>query len=157
SSLPSGTVGLAYSQTLTASGGTGSYTFSATGTLPPGLVLATTGVLAGTPTMAGTYTFTITARDSVGDSANQSYTLVISTSTAGSHATLTLPTSGFTGAPGHQVASYPVNIAGLSDGTHVGLVSATLVLVFPTGVFAFPIGGNQATADVNLGSIPLAA
>ena len=44
--MPIGTVGVAYSQTLTASGGTAPYTFSVTaGTLPAGLTLTAGGVL----------------------------------------------------------------------------------------------------------------
>lgn len=43
SSLPSGTSGTSYSQTLTASGGTAPYTFSESGNLPPGLVFNATG------------------------------------------------------------------------------------------------------------------
>ncbi|TPW00594.1 MAG: outer membrane autotransporter barrel domain-containing protein, partial [bacterium] len=39
-SLPAPTVGSVYLQLLAASGGSGSYTFSATGTLPPGLTLS---------------------------------------------------------------------------------------------------------------------
>src|SRR5947209_3674456 len=69
-------------------------------------------------------------------------------------ATITLPTSGFTGKVGSTVMNYPVNIAGLSDGTHVGLSSANLAVTFPAGVFSFPVGGSLATSDVNLGSIP---
>jgi sugar lactone lactonase YvrE len=67
STLPNGTLGTAYpTQTLTASGGTTApYTFAVTtGSLPPGLSLSTAGVISGTPTAAGTYTFTITATDS---------------------------------------------------------------------------------------------
>jgi hypothetical protein len=50
--LPQGTVGSAYSQTLAASGGSGVYTWSVTsGTLPAGLSLnSVSGVLSGTPT-----------------------------------------------------------------------------------------------------------
>ena len=50
--LPSGVVGTAYNQTLTASGGTGPYTWSAVG-LPAGLTLSAAGVLSGTPTSVG--------------------------------------------------------------------------------------------------------
>ena len=37
-----------------------------TGTLPTGLTLSSAGVLSGTPTAAGSYTFTVTATDSRG-------------------------------------------------------------------------------------------
>jgi len=50
--LPAGTVGAAYSQTLTAAGGTGPYTWSAVN-LPAGLSLSAAGVLSGTPSSVG--------------------------------------------------------------------------------------------------------
>lgn len=65
--LPNATVGVAYSQTLTGTGGTGPYTFLlAAGALPPGLTLDPSGVLAGTPTTAGAYNFTIRVIDASG-------------------------------------------------------------------------------------------
>jgi hypothetical protein len=78
--LPNGVVGTAYTQAITASGGTPPYTYSVTaGTLPPGLTLnATTGVLSGTPTTAGTNTFTVRGTDANGCFAERSYTMVIS-------------------------------------------------------------------------------
>jgi hypothetical protein len=64
--LPSVTVGTAYIQTLQASGGTTPYTWSITsGNLPAGLSLsALTGVVSGTPTVSGSYAFTIAVGDS---------------------------------------------------------------------------------------------
>lgn len=54
SSLPSFTVGTAYSYQLQAAGGTGNYAWRlATGTLPDGLTLSLTGLISGTPTAAG--------------------------------------------------------------------------------------------------------
>ena len=51
-SLANGTLGIAYSQTLAATGGTGAYTWTLTsGTLPAGLSLnASSGLISGTPT-----------------------------------------------------------------------------------------------------------
>jgi uncharacterized protein (TIGR03437 family) len=50
--LPSGQVATAYNQTLTASGGTAPYTWSAVG-LPVGIVLSAAGVLSGAPSSVG--------------------------------------------------------------------------------------------------------
>ena len=76
--LPNGAVGVAYSQTLTASGGTAPYTFTITsGALPPGLALSTAGVVSGTPTTAGTYNVTIRATDANGCFASITYAIVI--------------------------------------------------------------------------------
>ncbi|WP_374089793.1 N,N-dimethylformamidase beta subunit family domain-containing protein [Methylomicrobium lacus] len=65
-SLPGGAVGLAYSASLAASGGTPPYTWSLTsGTLPNGLSLNPgTGAITGTPTTAGTSNFTVQVTDS---------------------------------------------------------------------------------------------
>src|SRR2546425_294912 len=77
-SLPSGTVGVAYSTTLSATGGSPPYTWSlTTGSLPPGLALSTSGTVSGMPTAVGSYTFTIQAADSVGQKASQAFTVSI--------------------------------------------------------------------------------
>jgi len=64
--LPSGVLRQAYQASLTASGGTKPYTWSiASGSLPTGLSLsAGTGVLTGTPTVRGTFSFTTRVQDS---------------------------------------------------------------------------------------------
>src|SRR3989454_6394877 len=64
-SLPSGTVGVAYSTTLSATGGTPPYTWSlTTGSLPPGLALSTSGTVSGAPTAAGSYSLALQAAHS---------------------------------------------------------------------------------------------
>lgn len=64
-SLPNGTVGKKYAETITATGGQfPSYTFAVTkGRLPRGLNLSVHGRLSGTPTRADTYTFTVRATE----------------------------------------------------------------------------------------------
>ena len=77
--LPSGTQGSAYSQTLSASGGTAPYTYSVTnGSLPAGLTLnASSGVISGTPSSNGTFPVTITATDANSASGSRAYSLLI--------------------------------------------------------------------------------
>jgi uncharacterized repeat protein (TIGR03803 family) len=149
-----GRVGSPYTQTISASGGTGTLTFSQTGgTLPAGVTLSTGGVLSGTPSAGGTYSFSITATDVTGASASHSYSVIMGTF-------LTLPSSGFSGQQGGTVLAFPININQLEDAAsptnHVGLASASFAISYPAGVFNFPVGGNLATANVHLGSIPLA-
>jgi len=96
--LANWTAGLgAYSQPISASGGTGSLVFAATGSLPPGLALSSTGVLSGTPTAAGSYSFSVTATDMVGASGNKNYTVVINSAVALTTTTLTNWTTGLAG------------------------------------------------------------
>jgi hypothetical protein len=65
--LSMATLGVPYNETITASGGTAPYTFSISGTLPPGLTFMqtspTTAVISGTPTAIGTVTVCITVTD----------------------------------------------------------------------------------------------
>ncbi len=77
--LSGGTVGVAYSQSVSAAGGTGSYTFSVSaGSLPAGLSLnAATGAIRGTPSSAATSTFTVTATDGNGATGSRAYTVTI--------------------------------------------------------------------------------
>ena len=79
SSLPTLTVTLpSYSQNFTVSGGTGASTFAVTsGSLPTGLTLASGGLLSGKPGTMGSYTFSITATDTVGATAIQQYTVAV--------------------------------------------------------------------------------
>ena len=80
-SLPAGTQNTPYNQTVTASGGTGPYTYSVSaGALPAGLSLnPSTGAITGIPTGSGASNFTISALDSQGNTGSRPYTVNIGT------------------------------------------------------------------------------
>ncbi len=114
STLPNGAVTVAYSQTLTASGGVSPYSFGVTaGALPAGLSLSSGGVLSGTPTAGGTFNFTATATDSSpfpGPFAgSRAYTLVVTPPT------IVLPATSLAG--GTVGTAYADSITAASGGT----------------------------------------
>ena len=85
--LPGGTVGQPYNQTLQATGGTGTLTWSLSGgSLPAMLSLSPAGIISGTPTSTGTANFTVTVRDTLNRSDTQSLAIAVS-------AALTITTS----------------------------------------------------------------
>lgn len=83
SSLPNAAVGAVYSQTLTASGGSGTYSSwtLTNGTLPPGLTLSA-GVISGTPTTVGFWDFTVRVTDSVGITMDRGLSITVEESRA---------------------------------------------------------------------------
>lgn len=77
--LAGGTMGVAYNQVVTASGGLAPYTFQVTsGSLPAGLTLTAGGTVSGTPTGAGSSNFTIRATDSNACFGSRAYTITVS-------------------------------------------------------------------------------
>jgi hypothetical protein len=83
-SLPSGVTNVPFNTTLTASGGAAPFTFTlASGMLPTGITLNPNGILSGTPTASGTFSFTVRATDAAGLAnpgacfGTKNYTLVI--------------------------------------------------------------------------------
>jgi hypothetical protein len=75
-SLPAAAHGIAYLQSVVASGGAAPYSYVlASGSLPTGLTLSAAGVLSGVPTATGTFSFSIRATDAAGCSASRAYTL----------------------------------------------------------------------------------
>ena len=76
--LPSGNVGTFYSRALTASGGVAPYVWTlASGTLPPGLSLSSSGTISGTATAEGTSRFTARVTDATSASGTQAFSLTI--------------------------------------------------------------------------------
>jgi hypothetical protein len=76
------TVGTAVSLQLSANGGTAPYTWTATG-LPSGLSISSGGLISGTPTTAGTYSVTGTAKDSLNATGSTTFSWTISSSGGG--------------------------------------------------------------------------
>ncbi|GAB2863961.1 hypothetical protein GCM10027176_77330 [Actinoallomurus bryophytorum] len=115
---PAGQAGIAYSDQLTVSGGTGPYVWSVSaGSLPPGLTLnASTGLLSGTPTTGGSYPFTVKVVDASNQSDTRAATVVIAAS----------PTLDFPPPPAGQVGvaySDQLTVSG-GTGPYVWSVSA---------------------------------
>lgn len=128
SSLPNGTVSSAYAATLTASG-TGPFTWSlASGSLPAGLSLnASTGAIGGTPTTAGTSSFTAKVVGAGGASATKPLTITIS-------------------AP-----SLSITTTSLPDGT-VGSAYAATLTASGTGPFTWSVTAGSLPAGLTLNS-----
>jgi Putative Ig domain len=81
-SFTPGNTGSSYSVALQATGGTTPYTWSVTGSLPPGLVLNSAGSITGTPTASGTFPFTLVVIDSSKTSASRTVSIIITGSSA---------------------------------------------------------------------------
>jgi subtilisin-like proprotein convertase family protein len=162
SSLPGATAGAAYSQALTAGGGTTPYShFQLTATsaaLPGGLTLSAAGLLSGTPTAVGTFTFTVQVQDSTTGPAapytgTQTYTLAVAAPTI-TFTPTSLPLELEGGAfsqvlTGHggtaPYSNFAVISGGLPDG--VTLSSSGTLGGAPqvTGTFSFTVQAQDST------------
>jgi outer membrane autotransporter protein len=115
--LASGSVGDPYHQTLSASGGSGPYSYAVTaGSLPAGLSLSRSGKLTGTPVARGQARFTITATDTSQAASARSYTVRIGAPNVASASTYLNPTAAAMAQPSvaargsavHNFAAAPV-------------------------------------------------
>ena len=137
--LPQATHAGAFEQTLGVTGGTAPYTYAVTaGALPQGVSLSATGVLAGTPTQAGSFAFTIEVRDANGFTGAQAYELVVAQAAqaiAGFNATpaapVFAPNGTFALAATGGASGNPVVFA--STTTQVCLVSGATVTMLAAG------------------------
>jgi len=156
-SLPNGTTGTAYSTTLAATGGQSPYKWSlASGTLPTGLTLSSSGALAGTPTQSGTFPFTVSAADSEGTPLVASQALSLVVQAAVSITTTSLPngTSGtaystsLTASGGTPPYTWSISSgalpAGISLASNTGVISGTPSV---SGTFNVTLGVQDAQGN----------
>lgn len=146
--LANGTAAVPYVQTITASGGVTPLTFTlGSGTLPAGISLSTGGALSGTPTEAGSFTFSVIASDANGQSGSRSFTVVIdgpALSLAPVSGALTLAyggtlSQGFSASGGNGPYTYAISgalPAGVTFDPGSGLLSGS---TFVVGDFAFTV------------------
>jgi uncharacterized repeat protein (TIGR03803 family) len=175
--LPAATVGASYSQTITASGGTAPYTYAVTaGSLPTGLSLSSAGVLSGTPTAAGSASFTVTATDSDGNTGSQPYTLTVGlalspttlpAATVGASYSQTITASGgtapytFAVSGGALPAGLSLSSAGVLSGTPTAGGSSSFTVTATdsnsdTGSQGYSLTVNPATITVAPKTVPAA-
>ena len=137
-SLSNGQQGVAYSQTLTATGGATPDTWSITvGTLPAGLAInASTGVISGTPTGTGTANFTVQVTDSESPAVSKTKALSITIASS----TLTITTASLSN--GQQGTAYSQTLTATGGVTPyswsitVGTLPAGLSINAATGVIS---------------------
>jgi len=146
-----GQVGAPYSSALAAAGGVPPYTFSiAAGSLPPGLTLnSSTGTISGTPTMPGSFPYTIQVADSTGSPAG---TATSNCGIAIAPAPVTLACAANAGQVGAPYSSALAATGGVPPYTFsftVGSLPPGLALNSSTGA----IGGTPSTA----GNFPFTA
>lgn len=165
-SLPVATQGLAYSTTLTESGGVAPFTWSKTGTLDSGLTLApTTGVISGIPATPATNSLTFTVTDSIGKQGNATLPLTVVVSNAPTIATTSpLPNgtvgvaysvtfAASNGSPPYSwsiVSGFTPSGGGANDGltlSAAGVLSGTPVVAVTGGVMVIKVTDSAANSS----------
>jgi CSLREA domain-containing protein len=150
--LPSGSYGRAYSQSIgaTEAGYQGAFTYAVTTeVLPSGLNLSSSGTLSGTATAVGSYAFTVTATDNGGFAANQAFTVTV----APALLTITANAQTKTVGAADPTLTYQVTAGSLFNGD---LLSGSLTRDAGEAVGSYAIrqgsltaGGNYALSFVN--------
>ncbi len=146
--------------TMTGSGGAGGpYTFSATG-LPAGLTMASNGTISGTPTISGTFSYTVTVTDSAGNQGTVNCSLTVNAPPSASCVSInavqgvaitpvTMTGSGGAGGPyTFSATGLPAGLTMASNGTISG--TPTVTGTFNYTVTVTDSAGNKGTLNCSV-------
>ncbi|KQQ00671.1 hypothetical protein ASG06_15150 [Rathayibacter sp. Leaf185] len=124
--VAAGMVGSAYDYAYTVTGSPAPTVSVISGTLPPGLTLSSAGRLSGTPTTAGTYTFTARAENSAG-TAQASSTLTVSPQKVTAKADLRVDLAGPSSAVKGKTATYTLTTKNAGPATSTTVYSKVIL------------------------------
>jgi hypothetical protein len=184
-SLPGATLSGAYNGTLAASGGTTPYTWSlVSGGLPTGLALSSGGTLSGTPSLLGSFPFTVQVKDAAAHTASSNFSINVvnpvasasisspanggtisgtvnvsgtaSDSVAVSSVQLSVDNGAYANASGTNSWSYSLNTASLSNGSHTLTAKATDVagLSATSSPVSITVSNGSTATDCTLFASP---
>ena len=140
--LPGGTVAGTYSATLSATGGSTPYTWSLlSGTLPNGLTLSASGSLSGTPSLAGSFPFTVQVKDAAGLSASANFSINVASP---------VPTIAITAPASGATVSGTISVSGTaSDSVSISSVQVAV----DGGSYSSASGTNNWTFSLNTAAL----
>ncbi len=125
STISSASVGVAYNQTFTTTGGQSPYSFSISGSLPTGITFSsTTGTLQGTTTQAGSFPITVTTTDANSCSSSQNYTLVVNSGPA-TTLMVTASTSNLVSGQAFNITVTALDVANNTATSYTGTIAFT--------------------------------
>ena len=134
--LPDAANGESYQASLNALGGSAPYTFTSSGTLPPGILLSTTGFVSGSTTAAGSYPFNVTVREAGGQTFTQACSLNVAPAML------------------HITTSCPLPDAMLGQGYSAQIKAAGGVAPYQFDFFGFVPDGLQVGNDGSIAGTP---